>query len=268
MTRFDPTDFTADLELAMRAARAAGDAVLPFFHDTPEVRFKGPDQPVTEADLAADRVLHGMLLGERPEYGWLSEETADSPERLARRRLWVVDPIDGTNSFVKRIPDWVVCVGLVEDGLPILGVVYNACRGEMYHASLAGGAFLNGRAIHVAPTAADDGAPSLLASRSELRRGDFAAFDAAGWRTEGLGSTAYRMAKIAEGAADATLSARSKSEWDVCAADLVVREAGGRVTDISGAPYRYNQEETRRRGVIATNGRLHDAVLSIARGER
>jgi myo-inositol-1(or 4)-monophosphatase len=259
------SDHGADLELAMRAARAAGDSVLPFFHDTPEVRFKGPGQPVTEADLSADRVLHGMLLGERPEYGWLSEETADSPDRLGRRRLWVVDPIDGTNSFVKRIPDWVVCVGLVEDGLPVVGVVYNACRGEMYHASLGGGAFLNGRPIHVTPTMGDDGAPGLLASRSEVRRGDFARFQAAGWRTEGLGSTAYRMAKIAEGAADATLSAGSKSEWDVCAGDLIVREAGGGVTDISGAPYRYNLEETRRRGVIATNGRVHDAVLSILR---
>jgi myo-inositol-1(or 4)-monophosphatase len=261
---FDPA---ADLELAMRAARAAGDAVLPYFHDTPEVRFKGPDQPVTEADLSADRVLHAMLLGERPEYGWLSEETADSPDRLGRRRLWVVDPIDGTNSFVKRIPDWVVCVGLVEDGLPIVGVVYNACRGEMYHASLGGGAFLNGRPIRVTPTAAGGDAPGLVASRSEVLRGDFARFGAAGWRMEGLGSTAYRMAKVAEGAADATLSAGSKSEWDVCAADLIVREAGGGVTDFSGAPYRYNLEETRRRGVIATNGLLHDAVLSIVRAE-
>jgi len=267
MTRSGSNDFTADLELAMRAARAAGDAVLPFFHDTPEVRFKAPDQPVTEADLSADRALHATLLGERPGYGWLSEETADSPDRLGRRRLWVVDPIDGTNSFVKGIPDWVVCVGLVEDGLPIVGVVYNACRGEMYHASRGGGAFLNGRPIHVTTTAADGDAPALVASRSEVLRRDFARFGAAGWRMEGLGSTAYRMARIAEGAADATLSAGSKSEWDVCAAELIVREAGGRVTDFSGAPYRYNREETRRRGVIATNGLLHDAVLSIVRAE-
>jgi myo-inositol-1(or 4)-monophosphatase len=262
------SNHAADLELAVRAARAAGDAVLPFFHDTPEVRFKGPGQPVTDADLAADHVLHRMLTGERPGYGWLSEETADSPERLEKHRLWVVDPIDGTNSFVKGIPDWVVSVALVQDGLPIVGVVFNPCRGEMYHASLGGGAFLDGRAIHVSAGPANDGAPTLLASRSELSRGDFARFGAAGWTAEPLGSTAYRMAKIAEGVADATLSAGSKSEWDVCAADVIVREAGGAVTDIGGAPYRYNLRDTRRRGVIASNGGVHHAVLSIARPER
>jgi myo-inositol-1(or 4)-monophosphatase len=259
------TDYAADLDLAIRAARAAGDAIMPAFRATPEVRFKGADQPVTDADLEADRILHRMLLGERPDYGWLSEETADSPERLGKARLWVVDPIDGTNSFVKGIPDWVVCVGLVEGGRAVVGVVYNPTRGEMYHASAGGGAFLDGRPIHVADAGGE--APVLFASRSELRRGDFAAFAEAGWRVEPLGSTAYRMVKVAEGAGHASFSRGGKNEWDVCAADVILAEAGGRTTDLSGAEYRYNRAETRRRGIVVTNGRLHDDVLARIHAE-
>src|SRR5262249_17965162 len=107
---------------------------LPAFRAETEVRFKSPDQPVTDADLAADRILHEMLLGARPEYGWLSEETRDSPERLGRERLWVVDPIDGTNSFVLGIPEFAVSIGLVDRGRPVIGVVYNPATDELYHA--------------------------------------------------------------------------------------------------------------------------------------
>ena len=122
-------DYAADLELALRAARAAGEVVMPWFRAGAEVRFKSPDQPVTEADLAADRLLQEILLGERPDYGWLSEETRDTPARLGKERLWVVDPIDGTNSFVQGRAEFAISIALVDRRRAVVGVVYNPAAG-------------------------------------------------------------------------------------------------------------------------------------------
>ncbi|HEX2203782.1 MAG TPA: 3'(2'),5'-bisphosphate nucleotidase CysQ [Longimicrobium sp.] len=264
----DSIDLRADLDLALRAVRDAGAGVLAAFRAGPEVRFKSPGQPVTDADEAADRLLRERLQGARPDYGWLSEETADSPERLARRRLWVVDPIDGTNSFVQGIPEFVVSVGLVEDGRAVLGVLLNPATDELYHATEGGGAFLNGRPVRVTATGTGGGgeARTFLGSRSEMRRGDFVRFADAGWRVETMGSTAYRMAKVAEGAGDAFVSARSKHEWDLCAAALVLAEAGGRATDLDGRDLVFNRPRPVFQGIVATNGRLHAAVLETVHG--
>lgn len=256
-----------DLEVALGAARAAGEAVMAHFRGGGEVRYKGPEQPVTDADLAADRVLRETLLGARPDYGWLSEETRDSPDRLSRRRLWVVDPIDGTNSFVKGLAEFAICIGLVDGGDAVLGIVYNPAAGELYHAVRGGGAFLNGAPIHVSTTVDGDDARRVLGSRSEIRRGELEYF-AGGWSVEGLGSTAYKMAKVAEGAADVFVSSGPKNEWDVCAPDVLLREAGGRASHLDGSPFRYNQPETGWRGVAATNGALHDAVLALTQQAR
>ncbi|HEX8831767.1 MAG TPA: 3'(2'),5'-bisphosphate nucleotidase CysQ [Longimicrobium sp.] len=258
------SDYAADLELALRAVRAAGEAILPAFHAGQEVRFKGPDQPVTDADLAADRILHEMLLGERPEYGWLSEETRDSPARLGRERLWVVDPIDGTNSFVKGIAEFAVSIGLVEGERAVLGVVCNPITGEVYHATEGGGAFLDGAPIRVAASAQT---PRILCSRSELRRGELEHLQPA-FTVHPLGSTAYKMAKVADGTGHAFISSGPKHEWDVCGAEVIVREAGGRVTGLDGLPFRYNQPRPSWRGVVASNGEVHDAVVAAARGIR
>ena len=256
-------DLAADLELAVRAARAAGEAVMPWFRADAEVRFKGPEQPVTDADLAADRVLHEVLLGGRPGYGWLSEETADSPERLGAERLWVVDPIDGTNSFVKGIAEFAVSIGLVVGGRAVLGVVLNPATGELYHATAGGGAFRDGRPIRVSSVSEDDSARTLLSSRSEIRRGDFDAFGEP-WRVAPMGSTAYRMVKIADGTGDASVSGGPKHEWDVAGAAVVLSEAGGRVTHLDGSEIRYNQAHPSWRGLAVSNGLLHQDLLATA----
>ncbi|HEX2093779.1 MAG TPA: 3'(2'),5'-bisphosphate nucleotidase CysQ [Longimicrobiaceae bacterium] len=257
----DAAGLRADLELAIHAARAAGKEVMRFFRRDAEVRYKGPEQPVTDADLAADRVLHRVLLDERPEYGWLSEETADSPGRLERRRVWVVDPIDGTNSFIRGIAEFALSVGLVEGDRVVLGVVYNPASGEMYHAIAGGGAFRDGTPIRVSPHGSLDDRRLVLASRSEIRRGEFDPFHQ-GWTVHPLGSTAYKMVKVADRTGDVFLSRGSKSEWDVCGADVIVSEAGGRVTDARGEALRYNQPRPLVRGVIASNGILHKRVIA------
>jgi myo-inositol-1(or 4)-monophosphatase len=254
-----PEALAADLALALRAVAEAGRALLPAFRAGQEVRYKGPGQPVTDADLMADRMLRDALLAARPDYGWLSEETKDSPERLARSRVWVVDPIDGTNSFVKGIPEWTVSVGLAVDGRAMLGVVCNPATAETFHAARGTGAFRNGVPIRVS---ADEraGAPVAWASRSEMRRGEFDSFD--GWQVTPLGSAAYKMVKVADGAGDVFVSRGPKSEWDLCGAQVIVEEAGGWVTDAHGRPLAYNRPDPGVDGVAATNGTLHARLLA------
>src|SRR5512135_2883144 len=127
-------EWTEDVALAAAAALEAGRAAMSRFGSDLVVTHKAPDQPLTEADLEANRILHERLVGARPDYGWLSEETADDPERLERERVWIVDPIDGTRSFIAGRPEFSISVGVVERGRPMVGVVLNPATGELYAA--------------------------------------------------------------------------------------------------------------------------------------
>jgi myo-inositol-1(or 4)-monophosphatase len=258
----------ADVVLAIDAARRAGEVVMRFFGRDLPVAYKAPEQPLTEADLAADTLLRELLLGARPEYGWLSEETRDRPDRLTSRRVWIVDPIDGTRSFIAKRPEFAISIGLVHDGTPIVGVVYNPARDELFHAVRGGGAFVVRG--DTAPVRLRVGARELrngvtmLASRSEIAAGEFDAFRDE-WRIQPAGSTAYKLAGIAESQGDAFVSRGPKSEWDICAGVLLVSEAGGRATDLSGAAAQFNCADPYVHGMLATNGTLHDALLARIR---
>lgn len=262
-----------DIDLALDVARRAGRLVLHWFGQSPEVRHKTPDQPVTDADLAADRLIREQLLLHRPNDGWLSEESAASPDRLTKRRVWVVDPIDGTRSFVAGLPEFAISIGLVEEGTPCLGVVLNPAADEVYWAVRGGPAWrstLDGGGARRITVRAASGTPVIAASRSEIRRGAFeAAMDpAAGWRVEGVGSTALKLARVAAGAVDAYLSRGPRSEWDVCAGALILECAGGRVTDARGRALRYNGERTDVDGcAAASSGELHARLLALFVGE-
>ena len=274
------TYFEADLALARAAVLEAGEAVMGFFGGEQEVRMKGPGQPVTPADLAAEEILRLRLAGGRPGYGWLSEESVDEPVRLERARVWVVDPIDGTRSFISGRSEFAISVALVEDGEPVLGFVYNPAVRELFWAARGAGAwleeagppFLVGGREGTAPRprrlavrgAAQDRAPVLLASRSELHRGELEAFGAA-WELLPTGSTAYKMARVAAGVGDAFISRGPKSEWDVCGAHIVVTEAGGRVSDLKGRPLRYNRPDPRLHGIVASSAALADRILDEVR---
>jgi myo-inositol-1(or 4)-monophosphatase len=253
-----------------------------------EVVEKSPGQPLTAADLEADRVLEAELLGGRPGYGWLSEETADRPDRLAAERVWIVDPIDGTRSFIAGRPEFAISVGLAEAGRAVVGVVLNPATGEIFWAVNGGGAYLarlaqapagQGRVVPLdqlpdPPTRLAVTRRSLaeevtiFASRSEIAAGEFEPWGggagvAGRWRIEPVGSTAYKLARIAAGAGDIFLSRGPKSEWDLCAGALIVEEAGGRATDLHGAPLRYNRPDPRVRGILATNGLVHAELLEF-----
>jgi myo-inositol-1(or 4)-monophosphatase len=251
------------LQVATEAARRAGQMILSYYRSRYDVRDKSPDNPVTTADLAANRVLQETLLQAFPEAGWLSEESADAPERLQHDLVWVVDPIDGTKEFIQGLDEFVVVLALVRQHQVELAVTYNPVRQELSHACRGQGAFCNGRPMHVSTTSRLQGAVAL-ASRSEMGRGEFERFKDV-LTVQPLGSVAYKLAQVAQGKGDMTFSLVPKNEWDICAGTLLVTEAGGRVSDPQGHPFRFNQPDTLRAGVIATNGLLHDQVLQLTR---
>lgn len=273
MTGTTSNRWAGDLAAALHAAWAAGEAIMRAFGGEHEVVEKAPDQPLTPADLEADAILRDELGRAAPTYGWLSEETVDRPDRLQMERVWIVDPIDGTRSYIAGRPEFAVSIGLVERGEAVVGVVYNPATREVYWAVRGGGAYQGALESADGPRTATRLAVTdrsiadqavLLASRSEIAAGEFDPFHG-GWSIRPIGSTAYKLAKLAAGEGDVFLSRGPKSEWDVCAGGLLIEEAGGRATDLDGRPLRYNRADPYVRGILASNGRLHDYVLSVVR---
>jgi len=253
------------LAVAQEAARRAGEIILSYYHSHYEVHSKGVDNPVTTADLAANHVLRETLLGAFPEAGWLSEESADKTARLQRDYVWIVDPIDGTKEFIQGLDEFVVVVAFVIQQQVEVAVTYNPVRCELLYACRGQGAFCNAQPIHVSAASHLPGA-LVLASRSEMGRGAWDRFrDMLTVRP--MGSVAYKLAQVARGTCDLTFSLVPKNEWDICAGALLVTEAGGQVTDLQGQPFRFNQPETLRAGLIATNGLLHEQVLRLTQGK-
>ncbi len=245
--------FSEELETALKAAREAGAIIMALFGKDYRIEEKGKGNPVTTADLEANRRIQEIIRQRYPKDGWLSEEDRDDTSRLSAERVWVIDPIDGTKEFIAGVPQFAVSIGLVTGGHPVLGIVYNPAAEKLYHAVRGGGALLNGRPIHVSQRREMRDA-YLLVSRSEPRR-KFQPF-ADMCRLEPVGSIAYRLAMVAGGEGDGTLTFRSLREWDVCAGVHLVEEAGGAVVDGEGRRLRFNQEDPRHRAIVAANGLL------------
>jgi len=247
------SDFSEELGIAETAAREAGEIVMDLFGKDYRIEEKSKGNPVTTADLEANRTIREIIRGRYPGDGWLSEEDADNLDRLNASRVWVVDPIDGTKEFIEGVPQFAVSIGLVVDGQPMLGVVYNPATDRLFQAAKGHGAVLNGQPIHISTREQIEGA-FLLVSRSEPKR-KFESF-AGLCKLEPTGSIAYRLAQVAGGEGDATLTFRSLREWDVCAGVLIVEEAGGMVPDGEGNRLVFNRPEARYRGVVASNRTL------------
>ena len=196
--------------------------------------------PVTEADLHADAYLRETLLAARPDYGWLSEETADNAVRLSRRRTFVVDPIDGTKAFIDGRDLWCVSVAIVENGVSLAGVLDCPARGEVFEASRGQGSFLNGRRLALGP-------PRLPPRLSGAKAFVAAYARAANVTPELVGhipSLAYRIAMIADGRLDGTFIKPNSHDWDLAAADLILSEAGGEIRRKDGGKPVYALRET------------------------
>jgi len=266
-------DHRRDLEVALDAGRAAGDVVMSFFKSAYHVRDKGgangEENPVTSADLAANALLKERLLGAFPEDGWLSEETADSTERLGRRRVWIVDPIDGTKEFILGIPQFSISIGLAVDGAPAVGVIVNPAHGETIAGAAGIPPTLNGGPTR--PTATANLARAVcLASRTEcekgwferyIERGDFA-------RVEPIGSVAYKLGLVAIGRGDLSFSFTPKNEWDLAGGAAILAAAGLALTDREGATIRYNKPDPGVAGCVTANAALMPGLQALVARER
>lgn len=256
-------DDAADLALLEESARAGGAIARGFFGGTYKQWDKSKGNPVTEADLAVDKYLRETLCAARPDYGWLSEETDDDPARLSARCVFVVDPIDGTIAFMKGRPHFTICAGVVVDGRPVAGTVYNPITEECFTARLGHGAFLNGVSIHAGMRETVEGCRML---------GDKAMFAHAAWNNppnrpwpameiETRGSIAYRIVLVAAGQFDAMMALSSKRDWDVAAAQIIAEEAGAVVTTHTGAQLRYNRESTLLPSLVVAGPKLQPRLL-------
>lgn len=259
-------DILRAVEMAETAAREAGRAILKYYKKTYNVCDKGADSPVTSADLESNQVLRDRLLRAFPDFGWLSEESADAPDRLGCPTLWVVDPLDGTRDFILGTDEFAVSVGLVRDGRPILGVIYIPPLDLLYAAARGHGAHLNG--TRIVPSAQSNVSEArLIVSRSECERDGLSEVlrKVNVRHIDYVGSAALKMARVAAGKADAYVTLTPKNEWDFCAGEAILNEAGGRVTDGRGEAFRYNRKQTRVSNLTASNGPLHDALLETFR---
>jgi myo-inositol-1(or 4)-monophosphatase len=245
--------FEAELAVAEQAGQAAGEAILGLFRGKFDVHEKSKNNPVTSADLEANRIIRECIHNKFPTDGWLSEEDSDNSDRLGLSRVWVVDPIDGTKEFIEGVPQFAVSIALVVDGQPAVAVVFNPAKQRFYKAALGRGAFLNDAPIRVTQRAAIDGA-DLLVSRSEPKKRFQFFVERCVIRP--VGSIAYRLAKVAGGDGDGTLTFRTIHEWDICAGVLMVEEAGGKVVDGDGHSLRFNREPAKHKGVVAANPSL------------
>ena len=248
-----------DLAVLEEIIRAAGDLALKYFRRDFNHWKKSDNTPVSEADIAVNHLLKQCLLEARPEYGWLSEETEDDTARMSKQRVWVVDPIDGTRAFLRGREDWTISVALVEDGRSIAASVYHPTSETLFTAVAGNGAYVNQRPI---ATTQEQNLPHC---RMAANTG---AFKPEYWQDvwpemtiTSYNSMALRLAHVAQGQEDATVTISPKSDWDLAAADLLVQEAGGRVTTLEGRPLIYNSIHPVHDNIAAAGPGLHRILM-------
>ena len=251
------SDILQRIEGALDAARSV------FARFTPgeiEAEYKIGHDPVTEADRAIDAVLRRNLL--RQNEGWLSEESVDDTSRLSKRRVWVVDPLDGTREFVAGIPEFCVSIGFVEDGRPVAGGICNPATNETFVGAIDCGVRFNGKPARASERATLKGS-LILASRSEVNRGEWQEFLAAGYQVRPMGSVAYKLGLVAVGVADVTFTFTPKNEWDVVAGVALVESAGGFVVTLDKVRLTANRRDPLLSGLLGSGPLLKSELLKL-----
>lgn len=248
-----------ELDTLTKAVRAAGAEALRLARAGFETVIKADRSPVTSADHAVNDILHDRLLGAFPTDGWLSEETPDGTERLAKPRVWIVDPIDGTRAFMRRIPEFCISVALVENGIPMVAAVFNPSTGELFTAVRGAGARLN------AVPLAEPNTPSdmlMLVSTRELHMGRFKPVEP--WvRCAPIRSIAYALALTAVGRVDAMVTFERENEWDIAAGALLIEEAGGTMSDAAGRLLQFNRPKPIFSGTIAVAPNARERMVPV-----
>ncbi|WP_303048720.1 3'(2'),5'-bisphosphate nucleotidase CysQ [Pseudooceanicola sp. HF7] len=258
---------TEDLDLLKTAARAAGEIAMSYTTGTLDIWEKPDDQgPVTEADLAVNEALRNCLTEGRPGYGWLSEESPDDTARLARDRVFIIDPIDGTRGFMNGESAWAHSLAVAERGQVIAAVVFLPVKDQMFAAARGAGATLNGTPIACTPQAETQGATILAAKPN---------FAPAQWNGPVPGfdrhyrpALAYRLSLVAQGRFDAMMTLRPSWEWDIAAGSLIAEEAGARISNRDGERLTFNSPTALLNGVVAAGPKLHAGILAALRPSR
>lgn len=260
MTNSSDTEILQRIQSAIEAARVV------FARFTPgaiATEYKSGHDPVTEADRALDAVLRKELL--RDGEGWLSEESVDDCSRLEKSRVWVVDPLDGTREFVAGIPEFCVSIAMVENGRAIAGGICNPATNEVFLGSLASGLTYNGKPARSSQRATLDGA-TVLASRSETKRGEWKQFERANFKIRPMGSVAYKLARVSAGLDDITFTLVPKNEWDVAAGVALVTSGGGFASTLDHNPLECNRRNPLLSGLIACGPNLREPLLTLLEG--
>ncbi len=263
MPAFAPP-YSDDLELLRSTAVAAGIIASAYFRRDVQSWTKENSSPVSEADIVVDRFLAANLLQARPNYGWLSEETTDNPSRLDCERVFVVDPIDGTRAFLRGEDCWTVSLAVVENGVPVAGVVYAPARDELYEACLGEGARLNGQELNRIRRA---GAPPLIPAPGAVHQ-ELQASGLDYVRGPAYPSLAYRLVQVATGKLDAAIARRGSQDWDIAGAAIILRESGLDLADVCVGFPQFNKRDVRH-GALAALGDMslkplvHAALLKV-----
>lgn len=251
------SDILHRIEAALEASRSV------FRRFTPgqvQAEFKSGHDPVTEADRAVDAVLRQNLL--REGEGWLSEESADDLSRLDKEQVWVVDPLDGTREFVMGLPEFCVSIGYVKNGRPVAGGIFNPATQEIFLGSVDAGVLYNGKPARPSQRRNLDGA-LVLASRSEVKRGEWKPFENAGFTIRPMGSVAYKLALVSAGLADVTFTLTPKHEWDVVAGAALVKSAGGFVSTLDKTDLTANRRDPLLSGLLACGPLMKEELLTF-----
>jgi myo-inositol-1(or 4)-monophosphatase len=252
-----PENLARDAALLTATVREAGRLALSLFRTELKNWIKGASSPVSEADIAVNELIAGRLRSVTPEYGWLSEESADDETRLGKNLVWIVDPIDGTRGYLAGREDWCVSVALVADALPVMGAVFAPASDEFFFAQAGRGSSLNGTAIHARSGTALDfqriAGPKPLVERLNRSDGEISLHPR-------IGSLALRLCRVADGKLDAAFAGGQSRDWDLAAANLIVQEANGSMTALSGDTILYNRREVTH-GVLVAAGRDRHASI-------
>jgi myo-inositol-1(or 4)-monophosphatase len=252
-----------DVALMADTVRAAGELGLAMFGTELKKWTKGESSPVSEADIAVNDLIEKRLRAATPEYGWLSEESADDESRLGKRLTWIIDPIDGTRSYLAGREDW--CVALVEDARPVMASVFATSTDEFFLAIRGQGTTCNGIPVRATTGSAMDfsrvAGPKPLVERMVHPRQDITLYPR-------IGSLALRLCWIANGRLDAAFAGGQSRDWDLAAADLIVHEANGRMTELSGDPILYNRREVTHGLLVAAGADRHAYIVEQFQNRR
>jgi len=250
-----------DVKLIKQVTREAGRIALSYFTRDIKVWEKSPDNPVSEADIAVDNFLRTTLMQNRTGYGWLSEETEDQPERLRCGRLWIVDPIDGTRAYLAGRDDWGISVALVQDQQPILAAFYAPVKDAFYFAETGKGASKNDAPIATS-RCTDLATAKMMGDPSAFKSSKFWPI---AWPetmvAEQANSIALRICQIADAQFDCCVTLRPKNDWDVAAADLILSEAGGKLTTGDGVGLVFNREKPLHNHIVAGTTPIIPALM-------